>query len=110
MNGARDELLARAALTEDAHRDVTAQHSLHLLRELAHLGALTHDRAEHAALTERAFQAPHVIEQLAPLPSSVHGQDQPIAIERLGHVVVRARAHRGDRGLDLELRGDDDDR
>ena len=67
-------------------------------------------RSEHAALAERTLEAPHVGHQFAPFTGAVHGQQQPVAVEGLGQVIVRSRAHGSDCGLELALGGDNDDR
>ena len=60
--------------------------------------------------TERSRSSLHLALQLGGLQRAQRHQQQPVGLERLLDVVVGAALDGGDRGLDVAVAGDDDDR
>ena len=74
------------------------------LVDLAHLQAGANHLAEGAALLELPAQRAHLALRVVALDDLVEQDLQPLRIDRLREVVVRALLDRGDGGLDRALR------
>ena len=110
VDGARDELLARAGLAAQEHRRVRVRHLLHHREHLAHRGRGPHDLLEPGRLLELAAQ-PRDVAALALVRDRVAEHERELVVaDRLREVVERALAHRLHRGLDGRVRGDEHDR
>jgi hypothetical protein len=95
VNGARDELLARAALPEDEHGGVGRRHGVDERDEPAHAGRI----AEEPVGPERAGDLPLEItvarEQPLALERALDRADERLGrLERLDQEVVRPGSHR----------------
>ncbi|OGR46183.1 MAG: hypothetical protein A2X37_06780 [Elusimicrobia bacterium GWA2_66_18] len=76
---------------------------------MAHGGAGGDDAADGLARLDLRAQAPHFAHEIAVLDGLAQGQDQDLGLHWLGEVVEGARLHRGHRGVDGAVSGDDDD-
>ena len=102
-----DELLAGAGLAADQHRRVGRRGVLDHLIDLAHLGALADHRAERAVFAELAPQHAHLAQRRVALDDLAQQDPEPLQIDRLGEVVVRALLDGFDRRFDRALRRQD---
>ena len=80
------------------------------LVDLPHRRAVADHRAEAAVLAQLPPQHLHLAQRVLPLDDLVEEDLQPLRIDRLGQVVVRAFLDRFDGGLDGALRREDDSR
>jgi hypothetical protein len=110
VDGAGQKLLAGAALAADQDRHVGSRDLLDLGEQPPHhRGAADHRRgvARAELLLEVAVPALELAIRGGAPERQQHGLD---VLERLGHVIERARLERADRGLGAAVAGDDDDR
>ncbi len=110
VDGARDQLLARAGLAQDQHRRRARRGHLDQPVDLLHRGAHAQQRPEPTRLLELAPQDGDLTIDLDLLHRLLHQDPQPAGVHRLGHVVVGPLAHRRHRGLDGPVGGEQDDR
>src|SRR5262249_47724127 len=101
MDGARDELLAGAALAGDEHGGRRRRDLRDQLIEARHLGmapdqSLEADRV-HAATRERRAQRHHLALEVAPFEHAIGRADAVVDLEGLDEVVVGATLERFDR-------------
>ncbi len=109
VDGARDQLLARAGLAEDQDVRLRPRRLLHQLEHLRHGGAAAHDVLEAQGLLELLAQV-SVLDLEAPVPEGALGRDAKlIHREVLREVVERPLLDRGHRRLDGREPGDHDD-
>jgi len=112
VQGARDELLARAALARDEHGGGAVGHRLDHADHLAHRRGAAHEALRRAALAlaQLALQLAVAVEQGLALGGLGDGTaDDLDVVERLRQVVVRAGADGGERGLHRRVAGHHDD-
>ena len=109
VDGARDQLLARAALAGDQHGRGRAGHLGDHPVDLLHLGVLARRarRSRGAARARRAGIRPRARASACRAPADQ--REQLVLVERLGDVVEGAQLHRLDRGADGLHRGHQDD-
>ena len=110
VQGLGDEFLPGAALAQDEHGGAARRDLPHLLEQVLHRRRLAHDRVEAEALVEHLAQVRHLVAQLPVLDQLVDAAPQLVEVDRLRQVIVRADAHRLDRGLDRAEAGDQDHR
>ena len=107
VHHAGNQLLAGAAAAADQHAAVGGRHAVERGAQLVHGRRLAdHLEADDGALLELA----HLALQLGGLERAQRDEQQPVGLERLLDVVVGAALDGGDRGLDVAVAGDDDDR
>src|SRR6266446_6808701 len=109
MNGARHELLARARLAGEKHGGRAGRREVDQPVDLLHGGADSEQRSEAPALLELAAEQRHFFLDLRPLHRLVQHHAQALRVDRLGQIVVGAVPHRGDRGLDRGMAGQEND-
>jgi hypothetical protein len=100
--GARDELLARARLSGDEHRDDALAQAADGAEHVLHRGGL----AEHFGHVGRARVA-HVLAQ-ALVDRTADQLDRPRHVERLGQVLEGAALESADRAVEVGVRRHDD--
>src|SRR5262249_31685802 len=110
VDGAREELLAGAALAEDEHARVRGRDALHHGEELLHRRRLADDLVHAAHARDLVAQAPYLAGEAAVGRGAVDGGGELLRARGLAQVIEGALAHRRDRGLDRALAGEDDDR
>jgi hypothetical protein len=110
VQGARDQLLAGAGLAVDQHRGGSDRGLLDEPVDLLHRRAAADEPAHAPDVLDPAPQDRDLVERAGALQRLLDQQSQPLEVDRLGEVVVGALAHRGDRGVDGGLSGEDDDR
>jgi hypothetical protein len=110
VDRARDQLLAGAALAGDQHRGVAVGDAVDELADGADRRAVADDAGHRPGRGQGLTQPPHLAAGPAVLDRARDRQLDLIGIERLGHEVPRAGAQRRDRGGDVGLTGDHDDR
>src|SRR5262245_7181257 len=100
MDGARDELLARAALPRDEHRGLGVRHALDDVEDLSEQGALPDDVVEPAALDRVAAKAPDLFLERRVPEDTLDREHQLLGVERLDEEIGGARAKRLDGRLE----------
>ena len=101
---AREELLARAALAEDEHRRLTGRGLGRDVDDAAERRRAAHDLAVREAL-DLVLERAVLRDEPLPLGRLADALDDGDPLERLLDEVVRAVAHRVDRGLHRSVRG-----
>ncbi len=109
VHEARDELLAGAALAGEQHSAGVARHFASDVERGAHRGAAAHDLVLPADSAQLALERRDALAQLLALGRFAHHQRHLVGTEGLGHVVVRALLHRGDRDVGIAVGGHCDD-
>ena len=111
VDGARDQLLAGAALALDQNRRSARRRLDDQVEHLPHPRAAADDVRELVvALLDVLAQVAVLVDQPPPLHRVADDDEHFVVLERLGDVVERAALHRRDRALDRRVGGDDDDR
>src|SRR5207247_944660 len=110
VDGARHQLLAGAGLALDQHGRVEGGYARDQLVELHHLGGLADQVLEPIGRAKRLPVVAVLTGQASRLERATDDHDDLLHPERLGQVVIRAGAHRLDRGLDAGERREDHDR
>ena len=101
----RDELLAGARLPRNQHRGARRRGLLDHPIHRTDAGAVADDPAEASLLAELTPQCPHFAQRVLPLDRLLQKDLQPLRIDRLAQIVVRAVLDRFDRAVDGTLRG-----
>ncbi len=109
MDGARDDLLARARLAHDEDARVRGRHELDPPVEVAHDLGAADDRTEAPQVLEARPQVAHLARPLARLLRALERDLELARVDRLPQVVARAGADRLDRRLDGRVTGEDED-
>ncbi len=107
MDGADDEFLARAVLAGDQDRGIADGDLRDELAHGVHRAAVADDDATTAGLR---LQHAAVGDGFLVRQAVGDRDQQPVAVDRLLHEVVGALPHRRDRGLDVAMARDHDDR
>ncbi len=94
VNRARDQLFSSAALARDTHPRPHSPARAGLDAPARAWAGSCPRSHQDRAFGERTLQATHVDHQLAPFTCAMHREQQAVAIERFGDVVVSASAHR----------------
>ena len=100
----RDEFLAGARLAVHEHRRRRRRRLLDDLVDLPHLEARADHPAEGAALLQLPPQRAHFAQRVVSRGDLVEHDPEPLRIDRLREVVVRALLDGLDRRLDRSLR------
>ena len=112
VDGARHEVLARAALAVDEHGQVALPHLLNQPQHGAHGVAVRHDAGEHVAhhlVLQVALELPRALAFAAQLRKAVHVQAQGALAHGLRDEVVRTGLDGHARELFRVLLRDDED-
>ena len=110
VDGARDELLARAGLAVDHHGRAGRRDLSHRLEHVEHPRVRGHDALDVVVLLELFAKPFDLGRQLPILEGLLDGELELLEVERLGQVLARARLHGFDRGGDVAVCGQHDDR
>ena len=111
VHGARDELLAGAALALNQDRRPAGRRLNDQVEHPPHRRAASDDVVEVAVLLLNVLpQRPVLVDQAPALERVLDDDEHFVVLERLGDVVERAALHRGDGVLDRRERGHHDDR
>ena len=94
----------------DQHRRLGRRRLLDDAVDAADAGAVADDASEAALLAELTPQVPHFAQRLLPLDRFLQQDPQPLRIDRLAQVVVRAFLDCFDRTLNRALRGQQNER
>ena len=105
VDGARDQVLAHAALPAQQHGRVGRGHSLHRGQHLLHLGAARHDVGMLISLAQRFTQRAVLLPQALHIQFFVHHHTHFDQGKRLQDIVTGAGFHGLDRGLHRPERG-----
>src|SRR5262249_35761723 len=108
VDGPRGELLAGAALAQEEHGSRRWRGEVDEAIDLLHGLALADEPAMSPQRLDALAEHRHLAERLRLLQAPVDEDPQPRRVHRLGQVIVRAALHRGDRGLDGAVSGEDD--
>ncbi|GAC1633527.1 MAG: hypothetical protein NVS9B10_28900 [Nevskia sp.] len=103
MERARDQLLAGAGFAGDQHRDLRLRQPADRAEHVLHRRRLADDRG--ARLGRLRLRHGHAL-----LRGTAHERGDAVDVERLRQVFEGAAAERGDGGIEIGMRGDDDDR
>ena len=103
-----DDLLARAALALDQHRDAGAGGLGGDGERGAELGRRADDLLEAQRLADLLGERPQLARRLAAVGGGVERGEQPVGRERLDDEIAGAGAHRVDRDMDVVLGGEDE--
>ena len=99
VDGAGNPFLAGARFAGDEHRAVGARDLLDQLEDGEHLVAAPDDIRKLVGAAESALQQHVLLAEQALLERVAHLHLQLVDVERLAEVIVRAEAHRLDRGV-----------
>ena len=110
MQGARDELFARAAFAADEHRGLGLADALQEIVHFFHRRARAEQLVEAARFFDRALQALHLERERAVLDGALDGDRHHVDVERLGDEVVSSGADRLNCRFHAAERGDHDHR
>ncbi len=100
VDGAGDQLLARARFAADEHGRVALGHLLHDVEHALHRRARPDDAVEVVAILLRVAEVLDLVLEALHLERLVDLDLHLLDFERLEHVVERADLHRFDRGVD----------
>ena len=101
MDGARDELLAGAALTEHQHGRIGRRHPIEDPEHVVHPRAARQESAEGLRAGRVGAERHVLAEQLGLLRGLAHDHVELLDLGRLGQIVVGAELHGLDRSRDL---------
>ena len=101
---ARDELLAGARFAGDEHRRARLRQAADRAKHLLHRRRLAEDLGRVRDVGGRRRRVPRLVERA---PNQRH---RVVDVERLRQVFERAALERGDRAVEVRVRGHDDDR
>ena len=110
VDGARDELLAGAALSRDEDRRLEVGDLRDRPEDVEHLLALREDGLELVLLVDLLSQGAVLAPQRLALFCLSQREDDLVRLERLADVVVGPRLHRLDGEVHVAVRAHDDDR
>ena len=109
MNLTRDQLLSRAAVSQDKHSHVCGRHPFHYLEHRFHGRALAHHDAKAPVPAQFFLENPVLFAQPVALARIFYQQTQLIHFKRLGEVFISPGANRLDGDPFRSVRGDNDD-
>jgi hypothetical protein len=103
VEGLRNQFFARAGLAMNEHGRGRRRRLFHDLVDLAHLETRADQPSERAALLKLAPQRPHFTQRVISRGDLIEHDPEPLGIDRLGEVVVRALLDRLNRRFDRPL-------
>jgi hypothetical protein len=110
MQRTRDELFARARLAVNQRRSLTRADAQDQIAHALHRRTVADELGRLRKLFERLLQALHFRLQAMVLHRACDADAEQLRVDRLGQEVVRADAHRPDRGFHTAAAGHDDHR
>ena len=109
MDGARHDLLARAAFPFDQHRHFAARHLFGEPGHSSHGFGVADERARIGALLQPESQLVVLCHHGLELEGLKHQCPQPLHVQRLGQIIIGTLLHRLDRAFDRAVSGHQDE-